>query len=88
MCGVGVCALGSGFNFAPPFLPGVLGCVCLCACSACTPPLLAWVCGEGMSVQVFALNPPIQADVFGSVCLCTLLAWTPPILAGVSGVGV
>ena len=42
-CAVWVCVLEFGFGCAPPFLPGVLGCVCLCMCS-CIPPILAVVC--------------------------------------------
>ena len=37
--------LGPGFSCAPLFLPGLLGCVCWCACSAGTQPVLARVCG-------------------------------------------
>ena len=37
--------LGSGFGCGSPLLAGVLGSVCLCARSACTPPLLAVVYG-------------------------------------------
>ena len=42
-----------GFRFGlRPATPGwgVGVCVCLCACSACTPPLLAGVCGLGVCV--------------------------------------
>ena len=48
-CVVWVCALQLGFRLRPA-TPGwgVRVCVCLCACSACTPPLLAGVCGEGV----------------------------------------
>ena len=48
-CAVRVCVLGLGFRLCPatPGL-GVGACVCLCACSACTPPLLAGVCGVGV----------------------------------------
>ena len=46
---VWVCVLGLGFRLRPA-TPGwgVGVCVCLCSCSACTPPLLAWVCGVGV----------------------------------------
>ena len=40
--------LGSGFVCPPLFLAGVLGCVDWRAQSACTPPILAWVCGVGV----------------------------------------
>ena len=48
-CAVWVCVLGLGFRLRPA-TPGwaVGACVCLCACSACTPPLLAGVCGVGV----------------------------------------
>ena len=41
--------VGFGFRLRPA-TPGwgVGVCVCLCACSACTPPLLAGVCGVGV----------------------------------------
>ena len=39
--------LGSACCCSLPFLAWALGCVCLCAPSACTPPLLAGVCGVG-----------------------------------------
>ena len=39
--------LGSGFGYIPPVLVGALSCVCLCARSACTPPVLDGVCGVG-----------------------------------------
>ena len=47
-CAVWVCVLGLGFRLRPA-TPGwgVGVCVCLCVRSACTPPLLAGVCGVG-----------------------------------------
>ena len=48
-CAVSVCVLGLGFRLrlvTPGWGVGVW--VCLCARSACTPPLLAWVCGVGL----------------------------------------
>ena len=50
-CGFWVC-FGSGSGCALPFLAGVLGCVCLCARSACTPASLAGVCGVCVRMQV------------------------------------
>ena len=48
-CAMWVCVLGLGFRLRPA-TPGwgVGACVCLCARSACTPPLLAGVCGLGV----------------------------------------
>ena len=48
-CAVWVCVLGFGFRLRPA-TPGwgVGVCVCLCVRSACTPPLLAGVCGVGV----------------------------------------
>ena len=45
-CPVCMCMFGFGFRLRPaaPGL-GVGVCVCLCAHPACTPPLLAWLCG-------------------------------------------
>ena len=48
-CAVRVCVLGLGFWLCPATRGwGVGACVCLCARSACTPPLLAGVCGVGV----------------------------------------
>ena len=51
-CAVWVCVLGLGFRLRPA-TPGwgVGVCVCLCARSACTPPLLAGVCGVGVCAR-------------------------------------
>ena len=45
-CALWVCVLGFRFRLRPA-TPGwgVKTCLCLCGRSACTPPLLAWVCG-------------------------------------------
>ena len=44
-----VCVLGLGSQLPSATRGwGVEVCVCLCACSACTPPLLAVVCGVGV----------------------------------------
>ena len=50
-CAVWVCVLALGFRLRPA-TPGwgVGVCVCWCARSACTPPLLAGVCGVGVCV--------------------------------------
>ena len=41
----GMCAPGMGYDCTLPILAAVLGCVCLCASSACTPQVLAGVGG-------------------------------------------
>ena len=80
--------LGPGFDCAPPFLVGVMGCVCLRARSAFTLPIMAGVRGACIWDRVLAFTPPILTGVFGCVCLGARSASTPPILDGVSGVGV
>ena len=48
-CAVWVCVLGLGFWLCPATPAWGVGlCVCLCARSACTPPLLSGVCGVGV----------------------------------------
>ena len=48
-CAAWVCLLGLGFRLRPTTPGWGVGlCVCLCACSACTPLLLARVCGVGV----------------------------------------
>ena len=54
----GVLGAGLGFAFTPPILAGVLGCVCLCALSACTPLVLGQVCGVGVCARVQVLPAP------------------------------
>ena len=69
---VWVCVLGLGF-WLRPATPGwgVGACVCSCAPSACTPPLLAGVCRVGMSLGPgFGCAPPGLAGVLGCVCVC------------------
>ena len=80
-------SLGSGLSCAPPFLAEVLGCLCLCGRSTCTPPILTAVCGACGWGWFLALTPPILAEVFGCVGLCARSACTPPFLARVSGAG-
>ena len=51
-CAAWVCVLGLAFRLRPA-TPGcgVRVCVCWCVCSACTPPLLAGLCGVGVCVS-------------------------------------
>ena len=49
--------LGSGFGWAPSPLAGLLGCACLCARSASTPPLLAGVCVLGLGFWLHPATP-------------------------------
>ena len=55
-CAAWVCVFGLGFRLRPA-TPGWGGGVCVCSCarSACTPPLLAGVCGAGVGVSARVL---------------------------------
>ena len=71
-CAAWVCVLGPGFRLriaTPGWGVGV--CVCSCARSACTPPLLAGVCGVGVCARGwgFGCAPPLRAGVLGRVCV-------------------
>ena len=90
-CVVCVCVFGLGFRLRPT-TPGwgVGVCVCSCPRSACTPPLLAGVCGV-VCVLVPRFRPPPATPGWGvgvCVCLCARSACTPPLLTWVCGVGV
>ena len=90
-CAVWVRVLGLGFRLRPA-TPGwgVGVCVCLCARSACTPPLLAGVCGLGVCAWARVLAAP-RHSWLGCSAVCVLgarSACAPPLLAGVCGVGV
>ena len=88
-CAVWVCVLGLWFRLRPaiPRL-GVGVCVCLCARSACTPPLplgcVLWVCVLGLGFRLRPASPGWGVGV--CVSLCVRFACTPPLLAGVCGV--
>ena len=58
-CAAWVCVLGLGFRLRPA-TPGwgVGVCECSCARSACTPPLLAGVCGVGVCAWAWVLAAP------------------------------
>ena len=81
-----VCVFGYKFWHHPAFPGwGVELCVFVCAL-ACTPPILAGVCGACVRVRVLAsrVNPG-----WGLRCVCLGLgfAFTKPVLAGVLGCG-
>ena len=70
-CAVWVCVLGMGFRLRPA-TPcwGVGVCVSLCALSACTPPLLAGVCGSGMCAWAWVSSAPRPSWLgFSGVCV-------------------
>ena len=89
-CGAWVCVYGLGFGLRPA-TPGwgARVCVCLLARSACTPPLLARVCGVGVCAWARVSAAPRHSCNVG-VCLCLWAcpACTTPLLAGVCGVDV
>ena len=90
--GVCLCVLGLRFwlRHATPGW-GVRVCVCSCACSACSPPHLAGVCGVGVCVWARVSAAPRHSwpGCWGvCVCLCARSACSLPQLAGVCGVGV
>ena len=85
------CLLGLQLRLRPA-TPGwgVRVCVCLCACSASTLPLLAGVCGEGVCVWA-----PASATLRHSWLACwgvcvfmCVLRMYPPLLARACGAGV
>ena len=87
-CAVLVCVLGLGFRLRPTTPGWGLGvCVSLCACSACTPPLLALVCGVGVCAwaQVSAA-PRLSWLEGGGVCVhvCVLRFYPAASGLGVS----
>ena len=58
-CAAWVCVFGLGFRLRPATPGWGCGvCVCWCACSACTPPLLAGLCGGGVCVWAAVLAAP------------------------------
>ena len=91
-CAVWVCVLVLGFRLRPASPGwGVGVCVCLCLRSACTPPLLAGVCGVGVGAWAPVSAAPRHSwlGCWGSVCACVRASdCIPPLLAGVCGVGV
>ena len=91
-CAVWVCVFGLGFRLRPTTPGWGVGlCVCSCARSACTLPLLAGVRGVGVCVwaRVSAgLAAPGWGVRCGCVCLGSGFGCAPPLLAGVCGVWV
>ena len=83
--------LGFGFRLRPTTPDwGVGVCVCSCARSACTPPLLAGVCGVGGRVwaRVSAASQHSWLGWWGVCVLVCVIPLYPALLAGVCGVGV
>ena len=72
-CAVWVCVLGLGFRLLPA-TPGwgVGVCACLCARSACTPPLLAGVCGVGVCAWARFSAAPRHSWLGCAVWVCVL----------------
>ena len=66
-----VCVLGMGFRLRPA-TPcwSVGGCVSLCALSACTPPLLAAVCGSGVCAWAWVSSAPRHSGWGFGGCVC------------------
>ena len=72
-CALWVCVLGLGFRLRPA-TPGwdVGGCVCFCARSACTPPLLAVACGGAVCAWARVLAAP-RHSWLGCRAVCVLV---------------
>ena len=81
-CAMCVCVLGIRF-WLRPAIPGwgVRVCVCFCARSACTPPMLARVCSVGVSAWAHVLAAPrkswLGCWVVFLVCALCLYSATP-----------
>ena len=81
-CVVWVCVLGPGFGLYPATPGWVLGCACLCARSACTPPLVAGVCHVGVCAWARVWAAPRHSwlgcwGVYVLVCALRLYPATP-----------
>ena len=90
----GCVCLGSSFGCIPPLLANVLGCVCVCVrapllpcLSACSPPLLAVLCGLGACVRapVSAALCHSSLGCWGVCVFVCALCFHSPLLAGVLG---
>ena len=84
---VWVCVLGLVFWLRPATLGwGVGVCVRLCARSACTPPLLAGVCGVGACVWARVLAAPRRSWLgYWGLCVCVRPLRLYPATAGWGG---
>ena len=90
-CAVRVCVRGLGFRLCPATPGSGVGvCVCSCARSACTPPLLAGVCGVGVCAWARVSAAPRHSwlGCWGVCLLVCALRLYPATLAGVCGVWV
>ena len=80
-CAVWVSVLGLGFRLRPATPGWVVGvCVCLCPRSACTPPLLAGMCGVGVCAGAQVSTAPRHSWLgCCAVCVlvCVLLVYPP-----------
>ena len=71
----GCVCLGSGFGLRPADPDwGVGVCVCWCACSSCTPSLLAALCVVGVCARAPVLAPPRHSSL-GCVVCGLAVAW-------------
>ena len=85
----GLCVFWCTLRLYPATPDRVLGCVCLCAHSACTCRFwlgcVGCVCVLGPGFCLRPATPGLGVGV--CVCLCACSACTPPLLVGVCGVG-
>ena len=89
-CAVWVCVLGLGSRLCPATSGWAVGvCVCSCVRSACTPPLLAGVCGVGVCAWARVSDAPRYSWQGCAVWVCVLGLgfWVRPATPG-WGVGV
>ena len=84
LCGV---CLAWDFFLTPPILAGMLGCLCWCACTTCTPSILAALCGVCVSGFGLWFHPGNRGWGVGvCVCFCACSACSPPVFGWVYGV--
>ena len=74
--------LGLGFAFTTPILARLLGCVCLCARSASTPPILAVVCGACVGARALPLPRQPWLEFVLSVFVFGFRFWLHPANSG------